>query len=203
MYWVRASVKRSQNFQSRVITVPQRLHDNHKRLMRTENEVYMATGSKPTYKQLGEIVGMSERQVTRCFNAIELQCLSLDQTMHNRNRASKGGDDREDTLINIIENKFTVHDPTAPENIFLRDDLIEALHRHLTEEEVEVLLLRYGLKDAELSNDRTPGKQLTIAELSHVLGLKPDKVRRMINKSLKQLQGAGLDEWMSYEQDLQ
>jgi len=52
MYWVRASVKRSQIYQSRVITVPQRLHENYKRLQRVEREIMVSTGQKPSKKEL-------------------------------------------------------------------------------------------------------------------------------------------------------
>ena len=57
MYWIRSAVKRSQVVQSRVITVPQRLYENHKRLIRTEKEMRAALGRKPTKKELGDAVG--------------------------------------------------------------------------------------------------------------------------------------------------
>jgi hypothetical protein len=76
------------------------------------------------------------------------------------------------------------------------------------------LLLRYGLKEgpsASSSSAAAPharggprggDRQATIAELSRIFGLKPDKVRRMIDNSLKQLQGAGMEEWLAFERDL-
>ena len=63
MYWIRSSVKRSQVVQSRVITVPQRLYENHKRLIRTEKELRAVLGRRPSKMELGAAVGMSEIQV--------------------------------------------------------------------------------------------------------------------------------------------
>jgi DNA-binding IclR family transcriptional regulator len=44
---------------------------------------------------------------------------------------------------------------------------------------------------------------LTIAELSRKVGMKPDKVRRMINKSLKQMKAVIGEEWKDFEQEFQ
>jgi RNA polymerase primary sigma factor len=77
MYWIRASVKRSQITQSRIITVPHRSYENHKRLLRVEKEIWQGTGKKPSHKELGEIVGMSELQVDRCFTAMKHDAIHL------------------------------------------------------------------------------------------------------------------------------
>jgi RNA polymerase primary sigma factor len=43
---------------------------------------------------------------------------------------------------------------------------------------------------------------LTIAEISRLAGLKPDKVRRIINKSLRQLRHLIAHEWDDFEKEL-
>lgn len=203
MYWVRASVKRSQIYQSRIITVPQRLHENYKRLQRVEREITAGTGRKPTKQELGAAVGMTEQQVIRCITALEQRCFSLDQEISNTRKPGKESDG--ETLVEIVGSKFEDSDRLQLQRMLLREDLIEALKRHLTTEEVDLLLLRYGLKEVPVCNYKNLncGQQVTIAELSRIFGLKPDKVRRMINNSLKQLEGAGLEEWLAFERDLQ
>jgi RNA polymerase primary sigma factor len=203
MYWVRASVKRSQIYQSRVINVPQRLHENYKRLQRLKRAMAVETGRKPTTKELGEAVGMTEKQVKRCFTAVEQRCFSLDQELSNS--LKPGNESNGETLVDIIAGKFEDSDHLQLQRVLLREDLIETLQRHLTPEEVDILLLRYGLKEAPTANRKNlnGGQQVTIAELSRIFGLKPDKVRRTIDNSLKQLEGAGLEEWLAFERDLQ
>lgn len=230
MYWVRASVKSSQLYQSRIIPVPQRLEENHKRLKRVERELIAATGRRPTIKELGASVGMSEEQVTRCMTAMSLRCYSLDQQIRNTLKPNNGkGDDSKDTMIEIVEGKACKSDlQNDYERIRLREDLVETLRRYLPPQEAEVLLARYGFiqypseMNAENSNRnsvydnvsssasssssryRTRGeeKPATIAELSRVFNIKPDKIRRMIDQSLKHLNGVGLDEWLAFERDL-
>lgn len=207
MYWVRASVKRSQIYQSRIISVPQRLTENHKRLQRIEKEIALATGKKPTRKELGMAVGMSELQVDRCMAAMAQRCHSLDQEIHNTLKPSKYNE-RKDTLLEIMESKAVDSEHDYLQRVMLREDLIETLNRYLSPEEVEVLLLRYGLKEgptAAASSIRAPSgtdRQVTIAELSRIFDIKPDKVRRMIDNSLKQLKGAGMEEWLAFERDI-
>ena len=200
MYWVRASVKNSQIYQSRVINVPQRLHENYKRLRRLERAMAVETGRRPTEKELGEAVGMTEKQVQRCFTAVEQRCFSLDQEISNS--LKPGSDSNGETLVEIIAGKIEDSDHLQSQRVLLREDLIETLQRYLTREEVDILLLRYGLKEAPNRKKLNGGQQVTIAELSRIFGLKPDKVRRTIDNSLKQLESAGLEEWLSFEREL-
>jgi RNA polymerase sigma factor (sigma-70 family) len=200
LYWIRSSVKRTQIFQSRIVTVPQRLYENHKRLLRVEKEMIHLMGRKPTKKELGESVGMSELQVTRCMTAMEQRCYSLDAEITNM-RKPMSGDNNGDTLHDLVESRTDDCEHLKLKRVLLREDVIETLNRHLSPEEVELLLLRYGLKDGHNGN-RKLGSQLTIAELSEMVGLKPDKVRRIINRSLRQLKTASSEEWLALSKEM-
>lgn len=198
MYWVRASVKRSQILQSRIIPVPQRLYENHKRLLRIERDLYGALGRKPTKKELGKVVGMSEVQVERCFTAMEQSCVSLDQTIRNTLKPNSGDRDS-DTLVEIVDAKFEDIEQHRQRVSLVREALIETLNRHLKPDEVELLMLRYGLKEGP---SNLSGQQLSIAELSRLVDRKPDKVRRTITRCLKQLKAIGVEEWLAFEREL-
>jgi RNA polymerase sigma factor (sigma-70 family) len=195
MYWIRSAVKRSQVVQSRVITVPQRLYENHKLILRTEEEMRRSLGRKPTTMEVGSAIGMSALQVERCLTAMSQKCFSLDQSIQNTKKPM-GSDRTTDTLIDIVKNRKD-EDFDTQKRTLLREDLIETLKRHLKPKEVEILLLRYGLQE-----DMPPGYSvgpLTIAGVSEIVGLKPDKVRRVIIRSLKHLQCVIQDEWYDHE----
>jgi RNA polymerase primary sigma factor len=198
LYWIRASVKRTQIFQSRIVSVPQRLYENHKRLLRVEQELILVLDRKPTKAELGEAVGMSELQVQRCMTAMDQRCYSLDRQISNT-RKPMSNDRGGDTLNDLVQSKTDDGEHTKVKRVLLREDLVETLHRHLSPAEVELLLLRYGLKDGP---SHKLGGQPTIAELSEMVGLKPDKVRRIIDKSLRQLKTSGGDEWMALCRDM-
>jgi RNA polymerase primary sigma factor len=198
MYWVRSSVKKNQLYQSRTVNVPQRLHEHYKRLLKVEADLTVNLGRKPTRKELAGLSGMSELQVDRCISAVQQRCYSLDQEISNTKKPMTANS-RRDTLIDIVDSNSDDGEYDKIERLMLREALIETLHRHLTPWEVELLLLRFGLKES-------PGRKLqgqpTIEEISRVMGVKPDKVRRTIKKSLEQLQSVGAEEWRSFHQQL-
>ena len=200
MYWIRSAVKRSQIVQSRVITVPQRLYENHKRILRTEKEMREVLGRRPSRKEVGDAIGMSEVQVERCVTAMNQRCFSLDQGIRNTLKPMNT-DRSSDSLIEIVKSQMDDGEYSRQQQSFLRDDLIETLRRHLSPDEVELLMLRFGLRDDP--SPQNPMGPMTIASVSEIVGLKPDKVRRKINKSLKQLQVIIGDEWADYEPDFQ
>lgn len=199
MYWIRSAVKRNQIFQSRVITVPQRLYENHKRINRVQKELAENLGRPPTKKEIGEVVGMSEVQIDRCCNAMAQRCYSLDQQVSNPLKPLNTNS--QDTMYELIESRTDDGDYNKLKHIFLREDLIETLNRHLSPEQAQLLLLRYGLTD-ELPI-KAKNAPLTIAEVSRMVDMKPDKVRRLINKSLKQLKAVIGDEWRDFEIEFQ
>ena len=200
MYWIRSAVKRDQIYQSRVITVPQRLYENHKRILRVDKELRAALDRPPTKKELGEAVGMSQIQVERCLRAMSQRCFSMDQQMTNSKKPMSGDADQ-DTMYEIVASKND--DSGDIKHVFFREDLINALFRHLTEEEANLLLLRYGLMDSETPNMKPNGNLMTIAEISRIVELKPDKVRRLINKSLRELKTSFSSEsWVEYEREM-
>jgi RNA polymerase sigma factor (sigma-70 family) len=197
MYWIRSAVKRSQTYQSRVITVPQRLHANHKRVITTERELRQDLGRRPTKQELAEAVQMSVESLERCLRAMDQRCYSLDQTIQNRNKpGSESG--REDTLIDILDSKTDDGEYAKLSRVFLRQDLTDSLYRHLDRESAHMVLLRFGLVDPDILPQGYEGP-LTIAQVGELVGMKPDKVRRKILKSLKDLRFLIGSEWDDYE----
>lgn len=200
MYWIRSAIKRDQIFQSRVVTVPQRLYENHKRILRVQRELKESLDRQPTMAEIGKAVGMSEVQIERCLSAMSQRCYSLDQQVSNPLKPLTADSDS-DTMYELIESRTDDGDYNKQNHSFLREDLIATLRQHLSEEEAELLLLRYGLMDSVPQNLKNG--PLTIAEVSRMVGLKPDKVRRMINRSLKHMKAVIGSEWIEYERELQ
>jgi RNA polymerase primary sigma factor len=197
MYWIRAAVKRSQILQSRVIEVPQRLHETHKKIGRVEAEMKKEMGRKPSKSQLASSVGITEKQLQRCLDAMDQQCFSLDAEIQNTLNPNKSGN-KKDTMYDIITATYDNVELKQIENDFMKQALIETLRRYLSPFEVNLLLLRYGLMDERTLPYGFSGP-LTIAEVSRLVELKPDKVRRMINKSLRHLRDLIAHEWEDYE----
>jgi len=200
MYWIRSSVKRSQVLQSRIVKVPQRIHETHKKILKFQLLLEDELGRPPTSQELAEVVGISKQQLERCFEAIAQKCFSLDADIENTQKP--GGDDsrHKDSRYDIIDGKYGDADYEVESEI-LKGDLVDTLRTYLSPENADLLLMRYGLLEDDMHERKFTGP-LTIAQLSQIVGLKPDKVRRTINKSLLELRHLISHEWSDYERDL-
>ncbi len=184
--------------QSRIVPVPQRLYENHKRVQKVQTQMTKALGRAPTKQQLAKAVDMSELQLERCLSAMAQRCYSLDQQVANPLKPMNS--DRVDSMYEMIESRTNDGDYNELKHAFLREDLIAMLQSHLSDEEVQLLLLRYGMLDS--TPEALNNGPLTIAEVSRMVGYKPDKVRRIINRSLKHMKSVIGDEWIEYEREL-
>ena len=200
MYWIRSAVKRSQILQSRIINIPQRLHESHKKILGTEIELKKELGRKPSKIELAGAVGLTEKQLDRCLKAIDQECFSLDAEINNTLKPNSGTNNL-DTMYALVEAKTDDIEFNQLQRTFMKDDLVKTLKRYLSPHEVDIILLRYGLMDERTLPHGFSGP-LTIAEVSRLVGLKPDKVRRMINKCLRELKQLIAHEWEDFEKEL-
>lgn len=201
LYWIRSAIKRDHTYQSRVVSVPQRLHDEHKRLIRIQGELKIALKRNPSKMELADASGFSTTQIDRVLEAIRQQSVSLDQTLVNHKKST--GDDSQSTLYSIVNSKVDESEYESAVHKLLRDDLINTLHQHLTEEEAYVLMLRFGLVHGDSPRVSSKSGLRTFAEVARLAGLKPDKVRRIIRRCLEHLPSVMGDELMEYQLELQ
>mmetsp|Transcript_12871 Transcript_12871/g.18912 ORF Transcript_12871/g.18912 Transcript_12871/m.18912 type:complete len:546 (-) Transcript_12871:38-1675(-) len=197
MYWIRSAVKRSQEFQSRVVPLPQRLHSNHKKVITTRHELQQVLGRPPTQAELAEAVEMTAAQLNRCVKANEQRFFSLDQQIYNSKTPNKAME-RENTLLDVIDSRNHDDDIDGVSRKLLRQDLITTIYRHLDRECAHMLLLRFGFVDSKILPQGYEGP-LTIAQVSEIVGMKPDKVRRRLIRSLEDLKYLLGQEWLDYE----
>eukprot|EP00588_Corethron_pennatum_P014433 CAMPEP_0194278380 /NCGR_PEP_ID=MMETSP0169-20130528/10429_1 /TAXON_ID=218684 /ORGANISM="Corethron pennatum, Strain L29A3" /LENGTH=526 /DNA_ID=CAMNT_0039022539 /DNA_START=215 /DNA_END=1795 /DNA_ORIENTATION=+ len=190
MYWIRSSVKRSQLLQSREIVMPQRQHENYKKARAISTHLEMETGTKPTLNQIAKEMNMTDQKLLQCYRAVRQEITSLDQDVTNGQRPTS----REARLTDFVASKqesdyFDAH------RTLVRDDLIGVVRSVLGSLEADIVMLRFGLIDERLMPAMSSGP-LSIAEVSIAVGLKPDKVRRLINNSLSKLRPVLKEEWL-------
>jgi len=200
MYWIRAAIKRAQVGQSRSITVPQRLYENHRKISKVEKELGQSLGRQCNLSEIAIASGLPEVQVQRCLLALAQRCYSLDSTIENKLKPGSSVD-RKSTLYDIVQEKPDDHECRYRKEQSLRGDLLHTLRGYLSPHEVELLALRFGLMDEYILPLGFSGP-LSIAQVSKLVGMKPDKVRRRINTSLRQLRSLISDEWGNYEREL-
>jgi len=182
MYWIRSAIKSSFLTQTRLIKIPQRLIETNKKVLKVAEELEFLLGRQPTTAELSEAAEVTSSQMSRCAEANNLICGSLDESLVN---SFKPGEKSKDTLHSTVgENAET--EEMAIDHSYERGNLIATMRRYLTPHQVDLIMLRYGLVDAKVLPHGFSGP-LTIAKISHLVGLKPHKVRSQIHNGLRQM----------------
>lgn len=208
MFWIRASVKRSQLSQSREISVPQRVQEVYKKMQLTKKELE-DKGLRPSIDDIAEVMGVKMEVLEKAERAMSQKTYSLDCGITNKKKAgmsdaSGGGSTITSNLYKFVESKFDLNDPQSNglEREMIKEDIVKDLRRHLDTERAEMVILRYGLEDVA-GYSREPdgtvkvgrGDGLSIKELAGMKGMKQDKVRRIIKTSLVKLK-PHMKEWL-------
>jgi RNA polymerase primary sigma factor len=199
MYWIRSAVKRSQTSQSRIINTPQRVHETHKRVSKQTSGLRKELGREPSKEELARACDISVLQLDRCRKAMSQVTFSLDAEVKNSHKPNTP-QSRKDTMYDVVKTQVDETEFEQAQRRLMKEHLIGTLRRHLLPHEVDLLLLRYGLMD-ERALPKGMSGPLTIADVSKLVGLKPDKVRRIIINSQKQLRHL-MREWEDFEYEI-
>jgi DNA-directed RNA polymerase sigma subunit (sigma70/sigma32) len=164
MYWIQSAIKQSQTKQSRKVTLPQRIHETHKRVTREEAWLRKELGCNPTMAKLANACNITVLQLQRCRVAMGQVTYSLDAEVQNTHKPNSGNS-RKDTMYDIVEGMVDEMEYERTQQLLMKEHLIRTLHRYLLPHEVDLLLLRYGLMD-KWALPRGMLGPLTIAEVT-------------------------------------
>jgi len=167
-WWIRQYITRALAEQAHSIRVPLYKIEEIKRLARVHRRLQQGLENEPTIEALAEQMEISVQQVIALLSTNQ-QTISLDMPR-------KGGDD-EITLSEVLED-----DPCySPEGVVITQtlhDQIQDLLNCLTQQEREVLQLRYGL-----NGDR----EHSLTEVGKKIGLSHEAVRQIEFRALRKL----------------
>ena len=187
--YIRESIDRAVAAQSRSIRLPGHLNDLVQKLGRVTRELTQEIGREPSREEIAIAAKLSEAQVEELTRVVA-QPLSLDQS-------SREGDD-ESELGELISG---IQEDNAPLSNVSRGELHETLETalaSLTEREVEVIQMRFGLGAYE-------GNALSTEDAAKQLQISRDAVRqlevRARRKLRRRLQGTALGDAFAEDDD--
>ena len=166
-WWVRQSIERALVNQSRTIRLPVHVADDINKLVKISRELLQRLKREPTTEEVAAAMGVEPAYVSR-MSVLLKKTYSIEHPM---------GDNSDYSLIDTIEDK-NIADPGA---------LIEDLDRYshvsqwlesLSENEREILVLRFGLDDREPQTLDTIGQKF---------GVTRERIRQIEAKSLAKL----------------
>jgi RNA polymerase primary sigma factor len=165
-WWIRQAVARALADKARTIRMPVHIVERLQKMNRAERTLWMELGREPTLEEIAEEANLPVQQA-REVRAAARASTSLDQPVGEEQDATFGD--------------FVAGDSPLPEDeveITLRSQALAAALGVLPERDRAVLVLRYGLDDAEPK---------TLEEIGKRLGLTRERVRQIEMESLKHL----------------
>ncbi len=172
-WWIRQAIGRAVENTAHTVRVPAHVGDEIRRARRLQAEMEVRLGRPATMAEMAEALDMTESGLAELFR-YGSDPMSLDVAV---------GEDGDTSLGDLVVNRAAESPFEAVANSMLPDEVARFLSR-LSEEERQVLQLRYGL-------DR--GEPRTQGEVGAALQLTAERVRRIerdaIGKLRRQLTG--------------
>jgi RNA polymerase primary sigma factor len=165
-WWIRQAVARALADKARTIRMPVHIVERLQKMNRAERTLWMELGREPTLEEIAEEANLPVQQAKE-VRAAARASTSLDQPVGEEEDATFGD--------------FVAGDSPLPEDeveVTLRSQALAAALGVLPERDRAVLVLRYGLDDAEPK---------TLEEIGKRLGLTRERVRQIEMESLKHL----------------
>src|SRR5690348_12825621 len=165
-WWIRQAVARALADKARTIRMPVHIVERMQKLNRAERTLWTQLGREPTLEEIAEEANLPVAQAHE-VKAAARASTSLDQPVGEQEDAVFGD--------------FVANDDPLPEETVedsLRSEALAQALAALSERERHVIILRYGLADAEPK---------TLEDIGRRLGLTRERVRQIETEALKRL----------------
>jgi len=165
-WWIRQAVARAHADKARTIRMPVHIVERLQKMNRAERTLWTQLGREPTLEEIAEEASLPLQQA-RDVRAAARASTSLDQPV---------GETEDAVLGDFVAGEGPL--PEEEVETSLRSQALRAALEALSERERQVVILRYGLTDAEPK---------TLEEIGRRLGLTRERVRQIEMDSLKRL----------------
>jgi RNA polymerase primary sigma factor len=169
-WWIKQSIKRTLDNQSKTIRLPVHLVDKISKMRRVSLQMSEDLGREPTDDELAEEIGLSRGKVSQLKTA-SIRPASLDAPISDDDSTEFGeivGDEEAQTPFELLSDKN------------LRDEVSESLEV-LDDREQKIIFQRFGLDG---------GKPKTLEEVGKKFGVTRERIRQLQNIALAKLRRA-------------
>ena len=165
-WWIRQAITRAIAEKSRAIRLPLHITEKLNKIRQTQRKLSEAKGRPATTQELSEALDLTTEQV-RDYLGKARQPLSLDL---------KVGDNNDTELGELLEDKGQSPQDFTDYSCLQLD--LRRMMSELTQQQQDVLRLRYGLDD---------GKPLTLSKIGGILSISRERVRQIEREALTKL----------------
>ncbi|WP_026098401.1 RNA polymerase sigma factor, RpoD/SigA family [Kamptonema formosum] len=165
-WWIRQAITRAIAQQARTIRLPIHITEKLNKIKKVQRELTQQLGRSATPAEIGQALDLEPSQI-REYLTMARHPISLDIRV---------GDNHDTELQDLLEDEAASPESFTTQEL-LRQDL-DNLLAELTQQQREVITLRFGLKD---------GRELSLAKVGERLSLSRERVRQLEHQALAQL----------------
>lgn len=165
-WWIRQAITRAIAQQSRTIRLPIHITEKLNKIKKVQRELSQQMGRSATPAEIAQALELEPAQI-REYLLLSRQPISLDMRV---------GDNQDTELRDLLQDDGATPDAFTTQES-LRQDL-NSLLSELTEQQRDVLTLRFGLRD---------GHELSLAKVGERLHLSRERVRQLEHQALDHL----------------
>ncbi|MBL1208753.1 RNA polymerase sigma factor, RpoD/SigA family [Geminocystis sp. GBBB08] len=165
-WWIRQAITRAIAEKSRAIRLPLHITEKLNKIRQTQRKLSEEKGRPATIAELSEALELTTEQVREYLGRAR-QPLSLDL---------KVGDNNDTELGELLEDKGQSPDDFTDYSCLQFD--LNRMMSELTQQQQDVIRLRYGLDD---------GKPLTLSKIGEILKISRERVRQIEREALTKL----------------
>ncbi|NJK39360.1 MAG: RNA polymerase sigma factor, RpoD/SigA family [Oscillatoriales cyanobacterium RM2_1_1] len=165
-WWIRQAITRAIAEKGRTIRLPIHITEKLNKIKKAQRSLTQQLGRAATVAELAEELELTTKQVREYLERARLP-LSLDLRV---------GDNQDTELGDLLEDTGV-----SPEDFTLQSSLrtdLEGLMTELTDQQRQVLMLRFGLED---------GQTMTLAKIGDRLNISRERVRQIEREALTKL----------------
>jgi len=172
-WWIRQSIERALINQSRTIRLPVHVSDDINRLVKVSRELAQKGNSEPQAKEIADMMGTDMAHVRRLMVLLR-KTFSIEHPM---------GENSDYSLMDTLEDTSNVEPSVKVEDLDTYAH-VSRCFSSLSENEREILVLRFGLEDQEPQTLDAIGRQFGVTrERIRQIEVKTlEKLRRMIEE---------------------
>ena len=169
-WWIRQSMTRAIATQGRAIRLPVHLSERLTMIRKATQELTHKIGKTPTRREIADEMGITSEEIDAVLRQ-SMTTTSLDEPVSADEGKSILGDLIADTQYN---------EPLEDIEINMYKEQLGKWLSHLSEQEKQVITLRFGLDD---------NNKMTLTEIGKLMDISRERVRQIELKSLRKLRG--------------
>jgi RNA polymerase sigma factor (sigma-70 family) len=168
-WWIRQAITRALADRARTIRLPVHVHDRIRRMRMAARDLAQRSGREPALEEVAEAIGATPEDVAELMEVDGREPVSLHMPV---------GHDSDTELGDLIEESESDGPEAEVEETLTREVVQEALHEVLSDQERQIIALRFGFDGRGSRSLREAGREL---------GMSAERVRTIERDALEKL----------------